>query len=77
MTLQHHHSPKLGTSAVHHTPRCKHSILFHIIQGVIFSISKITHLISLRGAVYCSPQSFILKGLIWVVAFCDDRGIVK
>jgi hypothetical protein len=62
ITLQHHHSPKLGWQrAVHHSP--KHWILHHIyhIQGVIFS----KHLISLRGAVYCSPDIFISEGLHW------------
>jgi hypothetical protein len=41
----------------------KHWILLHIyhIQGVIFT--KIPHLVSLWGAVYCSPDIFILKWL--------------
>jgi hypothetical protein len=43
--------------------------IYHI-QGVIFS--QITHLISLRGAVYCPPDIFTSKGLhvLSLVKFC-------
>jgi hypothetical protein len=62
ITPQHRHSPKLGWQrTVHHS--AKHWILLHIyhIQEVIFC--KITHLMSLRGTVYCSTDIFMSKRL--------------
>jgi hypothetical protein len=60
------------TESCHHSP--KHWILLHIyhIQGVIFS--KITRLISLRGAV---PDIFISKDCSDTIRWTDPHNLQK